>query len=330
MPNNQIQLTYSAVAVSVTPAVLSAAMQAVSLYSIPNDPVLGQILGLTVASDVPSITGSVVSRVITLNMDYTAGAPSAPPVTTVHPQAVDGSAAVYSSSALDTAGGSGAQAVLIGYLDADGNAGSSRATLGGQTPVPIALTPGTKGVASVTSMAVVSSGALDNNMGQITVKVFTPPAVGAVPPPPMTEQDFLQNALGDTLAFLPASYYSYATPTPPAPTTIVVPSAKQSLPQPTLYVESTAGYPPAGTIDVTTSAGVQTVAYTGKTDATVTTPATFTGASGGTGVMSQNDPVSFPLQTLPALLIAGLSNYFTNALSLALATQVVAATPVLV
>ena len=110
----------------------------------------------------------------------------------------------------------------------------------------------------------------------------------------------------------------------------MVPSAKQSLPQPTLYVESTAGYPPAGTIDVTTSAGVQTVAYTGKTDATVTTPATFTGASGGTGVMSQNDPVSFPLQTLPALLIAGLSNYFTNALSLALATQVVAATPVLV
>jgi hypothetical protein len=330
--SHQIVLAYTAQAISVLPAALQAAMEAVPLTQPVGTPdnVLGQVFGLALASDVTTISlGSLVTRTLTFNMDGTLGVPTAPPFFTVFPQTVDGAAAVYSSSPADTVGGVGSQSVSVSYVDAEGHAGTSVVPMSGRTPVQIPLAAGTKGVVRVTAMSNASTGVVGANMGQITVAVFTPPPPGAQPPPPMTEQDFLQNALGQAIAYLPNSYASYATPTPPAPTTIVVPSAKQSLPQPTIYVLSTNGYPPAGTIDVTTSAGVQAVAYTGVTDATETTPATFTGATGGTGVMSQNDPVSFPIQTLAALLIAALTNYFTNTLSMALSTPVVAATPAL-
>ena len=80
MPNNQIVIAYSATATNVTPARLAAAMAAVVLYSSPTqDSFICQMLGLTIAlpgGDVTTIAGSVVTRTITLNMDFTAGAPA--------------------------------------------------------------------------------------------------------------------------------------------------------------------------------------------------------------------------------------------------------------
>lgn len=70
------------------PAGAAAALAAVSLYQNPTtDPVLGQLLGLTVASDISAADGlSHAKRTLTLNMTSTPGAPFAPPPFPCHPR----------------------------------------------------------------------------------------------------------------------------------------------------------------------------------------------------------------------------------------------------
>lgn len=63
-------------------------------------------------------------------------------------------------------------------------------------------------------------------------------------------------------------------------TTIAAGSNGQSLPQATINVASTSAFPATGSIRIITSAGVQTVTYTGKT------ATSFTGCAGGTGTMT--------------------------------------------
>lgn len=84
-------------------------------------------------------------------------------------------------------------------------------------------------------------------------------------------------------------------------TTIAVASNGASLPQATINVASTTGFPSSGTIYVYTSSGTQTVTYTGVTGTT------FTGCSGGTGTMSTGGNVSSS-----SLLTLGSDGY-TNA-----------------
>jgi len=69
-------------------------------------------------------------------------------------------------------------------------------------------------------------------------------------------------------------------------TTIAAGSNGVSLPQTTINVASTTGFPTSGVIFVTTAAGVQTVTYTGITGTT------FTGCTGGTGTMSTGGAVT--------------------------------------
>lgn len=77
-------------------------------------------------------------------------------------------------------------------------------------------------------------------------------------------------------------------------TTIAVASNGQALPQATINVASTSGFPTSGTIFVVTNLGSQTVTYTG------TTATTFTGCTGGTGTMSTGGAVTSPnpIQTI--------------------------------
>lgn len=78
-----------------------------------------------------------------------------------------------------------------------------------------------------------------------------------------------------------------------ANTTIAVASNAVSLPTGTINVVSASAlFPTSGTIIVTTSAGQQTVAYTG------TTATTFTGCTGGTGTMSTGGAVFFSVDQL--------------------------------
>lgn len=70
-------------------------------------------------------------------------------------------------------------------------------------------------------------------------------------------------------------------------TTIAVGSNGQSLPQATINVASTTGFPSSGTILVFTSGGYQTVTYAGTSGGTQ-----FTGCSGGTGTMTTGGPVT--------------------------------------
>jgi hypothetical protein len=77
-------------------------------------------------------------------------------------------------------------------------------------------------------------------------------------------------------AFSPASNY----------TSIAVASNGQALPQSTINVASTTGFPTSGYIYVLTTLGYQPVTYTG------TTGTTFTGCSGGIGTMSTGNPVT--------------------------------------
>jgi len=76
-------------------------------------------------------------------------------------------------------------------------------------------------------------------------------------------------------AFSPASNY----------TSITAGSNGASLPQSTINVSSTTGFPTSGYVYVTTSTGFQVVTYTG------TTGTTFTGCTGGTGTMSTGNAV---------------------------------------
>lgn len=71
-------------------------------------------------------------------------------------------------------------------------------------------------------------------------------------------------------------------------TTITPASNGTALPTGTINVVSTVGFPSAGTILVTTTAGAQTVTYTGITGTT------FTGCTGGTGTMSTGNAVASP------------------------------------
>lgn len=68
-------------------------------------------------------------------------------------------------------------------------------------------------------------------------------------------------------------------------TTIAPASSGQTLPQSTINVVSTAGFPGSGTFAIVTSAGLQTVAYVG------TTSTTFTNCTGGVGIMSTGGQV---------------------------------------
>jgi hypothetical protein len=79
--SNQLTLAFTVdvAGTSYGPAKAAAALAAVSLYANPtNDPVLGQLFGLTVASDTQSSTAMTVTRTIVLNMTSAKG-PTAPP-----------------------------------------------------------------------------------------------------------------------------------------------------------------------------------------------------------------------------------------------------------
>lgn len=62
--------------------------------------------------------------------------------------------------------------------------------------------------------------------------------------------------------------------------TIAAGSNGQTLPQSTIYVATAAAFPASGSFQIRTTAGVETVTYTGRT------ANTFTGCSGGTGTMA--------------------------------------------
>lgn len=317
MATHQIILKYTVTVTNVTAAAMATAMAAVPLYATntaPNstDPVLSQIMGLTVATDVSAPGLGFATRVITLNMDATLS-PPAPAPFVVHSQTVDGQAAIFSTSVEDApvvldAGngcivacppdcppaatqrpGIGAWVVQITYTDAEGNAGVATVTLQGRMPVQIPLAAGTNGVAVITGMVILSAGSLGSSVGQITVSVLEPhgcPAsttTGGITPCPVcsqnpSAQDKLQNRLGQALAYLPNSYYSYAMQTNPTTTGECAPA------------EPCDPCPPCDPFTI----------------------------------------VPAPPPPTPSLLIAMLTNFFTNALSLALAAPVVAATPTLV
>ncbi len=81
--------------------------------------------------------------------------------------------------------------------------------------------------------------------------------------------------------------------------TIAAPSGGQSLPQGTITAsQALAGIvPPSGIVYVTTSAGVETVSYTGITGAG------FTGCQGGTGLMTNGQPITNAPLKMPASLL---------------------------
>jgi len=215
---HQVKLGYTATAVGNTAAAsLQAAMEAVQLYtSTTQDPVLCRAMGLSVESDVTQILGQNVTRTITLNMDETDAPPHAPQFFGLQVETVDHDAALYSTSAEDSATGIGARTVNVTYSDAEGNSATVTVALNGKTPVKIALDPSTKGVAHVTEMVIASTGSLGSSVGQITAAVFTQPTVepSQSEPTPLDTQDAYQNALGDKLGYLPNSFLSYAIATP--------------------------------------------------------------------------------------------------------------------
>lgn len=87
---NQIVLSWivDVAGSSIGPTQAAVALVATPLYSDPaTDPVLGQMFGLTVASDVSAASGpTTATRTLTLNMTSIPGAPHAPPPFPCHPR----------------------------------------------------------------------------------------------------------------------------------------------------------------------------------------------------------------------------------------------------
>jgi hypothetical protein len=71
-------------------------------------------------------------------------------------------------------------------------------------------------------------------------------------------------------------------------TTITSRSNGELLPQGVIYVASTSGFSPTGTLLVQSSAGLETVTYTGVT----ASPPSFTGCAGGTGTLSAGGAIN--------------------------------------
>jgi len=305
-----------------TPAQAVTDLTNVPLYANPsNDPVLGQLLGLTVESDVTAPTATGAARTLTLSMTNVVapGTPPAPPpfpcspITATPPVppyplisteplpgvfvTVPGSAvvatsetqvpsltigatiqflsqlgvfyavfaiaptfitltapytgltvdeesavlvepapaaiaAIYSSSPLDTNGvvitppipaGSGAQTVSLSYLDSTGAAFTVTVDLMGTYPAPVTLHAGSKDIAVVTDLHIVTTGGFGNSVGQITLCQM--PSVPYLPPnaTPDNFQTFIDRAqmlIVRGLVYLPPSYFALAQQGSSAPSLV--------------------------------------------------------------------------------------------------------------
>lgn len=110
-------------------------------------------------------------------------------------------------------------------------------------------------------------------------------------------------------------------------TTVAAGSNNVSLPTGTINVASTAGFASAGTVEVTTSFGVQLVAYTGLSGGNQ-----FTGCTGGSGVMTAGGAITDGLKIGMSGLMVGASGSLgtrvstVNPLPVALAVDVSAPT----
>ena len=276
--------TVSVAGTSRTPSQAAAALIAVPLYANPTtDPVLGQLFGLSVDSDLVVTTATGARRDLVLSMSAPPPFPCHPAISTppVPPYpltvAVDlegdfvltnGSAtvpttenqlptldttsvvqfaaqpgvnysltavgsnsisisppysgqttnsdaveivpapvtlaAVYSSSPLDSANGSGARTVSISYDDSLGAPGTVVVALDGGYPTPIPLAGGTIDIATITAMHIASVGGFGNSVGQITLSSLSEVIAAD------DTQDEAQLKLDLALVYLPPSYFALA------------------------------------------------------------------------------------------------------------------------
>ena len=111
-------------------------------------------------------------------------------------------AAVYSSSPLDSASGSGARTLSLSYEDSLGTPGTVVVSLDGAYPVPITLAGGTIDITTITAMHIASVGGFGSSVGQITVSSLTD--VISVD----DSQDEAQMKLDLALVYLPPSYFA--------------------------------------------------------------------------------------------------------------------------
>jgi hypothetical protein len=165
----------------------------------------GDVNALTTVSERPSLSlGNIVQFASQPGVFYTVAGvfPTFVALTTPYtgPFSADGTAAVmipapavtaaiYSTSPLDTAGvpttpaippGTGAQSVTIEYLDSTG-AGPFTVTtsLAGKYPAPVTLAAGSVDIYDILSMSVATAGSFGNSVGQITLCELStiPPAI---------------------------------------------------------------------------------------------------------------------------------------------------------
>jgi len=345
---NQIALSWDVDVAGTTlgSAGAAARLQAVQLYQDDvTDPVLGQLFGLTVDSDVTSEPDATTARrVLTLNMNHT-NTPTAPPPFPCHPRTstppelpypltenvelagtffltngltavptsstqvpalkagdsiqflsqegvfyevaiasvtptsitltapftgTTGSsrafkqvaapvtlAAFFSSSPSDTNFfGAGATAVTLTYNDsADNGPFSVTVNMNGIKPAQITLDPSSIDISEIINIAVASTGAFGNNIGQITL-VELSDDIPPLPADPSTERlveliDEAQLLIASHLAYIPPSYFALAqqgaifVPTTPTNAQLATPLAQFVAPE-------TAAPPPSPPLDPAT------------------------------------------------------------------------------
>jgi hypothetical protein len=306
-------VAYTVLTTNVTPVSMAAAMLAVPLYTSPTqDPVLGQAMGLTVESDTPSSGAGFATRTITLNMDAASGAPFAPPTFQIHPQTKDQQVAIFSSSAEDSP--------LVSVVD-----GCAVACPVDCPPAPT-IRPG---IGAYTVEVTYTDAEGHVGVVVITLQGRAPVvihiAAGTLGVAVVTSIVILTaGSLGSSVGQLTVSVL-----TPhgcPASTTAAVPGPC-----------AVCGQNPSAADLLQDQLG-QALAYTPNSYYSMAMQVNPT----TTGECTPQPPcepcppcdpftiVPAPPLPTPALLIAMLTNYFTNTLSLALSAPVVAATPVLV
>jgi hypothetical protein len=124
--------------------------------------------------------------------------------------------ALYSTSMLDDAGGSGARTISVSYLDSLGVAATVVTSLSGKRPVQLVLGGGTIDVATITAMSVATTGAFDNSVGQITLCELSAPILNVSGGIQDTD-DEAQMKIARRLVYLPQSYFSLSQQNVSAP-----------------------------------------------------------------------------------------------------------------
>ncbi len=173
---------------------------------IPLDVALWQSLGVTITSDVVSNQAGRARRRVVVNLrqsPFIASAANAPVSPIDAANKMPFILGVRSTSADDTAAGTGVRTLRVAYLDESGGAQAADFTMAGRTEV---FAGATQNFNNITGVTFLTTGAFDSNKGQISLVGHGIPRVN---PQTIPERHRVLNGsiTGTPMGYMPPSFF---------------------------------------------------------------------------------------------------------------------------